>query len=81
MKTAISVPDELFEQVSKWTSVLGVGRSAFFTQAAQRYVQDLEKQSYTEQINAALDLIGGDDSWRDVSDYNLRRLAEEDEDW
>ncbi len=81
MKTAISVPDELFEQVSKWTSVLGVGRSTFFAQAARRYVDELEKQSYTEQVDAALDLIGGDDSWRDVSDHNLRRLAEEGEDW
>lgn len=81
MKTAISVPDELFEQVSKWTSVLGVGRSAFFAEAANRYVKELEANSLTEQINAALDLIGGDDSWRPVSDYNLRRLAAEDEDW
>lgn len=81
VKTAISVPDELFEQVTRWTSVLGVGRSAFFAQAARRYVQELEANSLTEQINAALDVVGDDDSWRDVTEHSRRLLARDAEDW
>lgn len=81
MKTAISVPDELFEQVTKWTSVLGVGRSAFFQRAAEAYVERLEAESFTREIDEALERIGGDGTLPDVLDDNMRRLAQDAEDW
>lgn len=81
MKTAISLPDELYEQVERWITHLGVNRSAFFARAAERYVRELEAESLTQQIDDALDRIGGDATMPDVLEYNRRRLAGEDEDW
>lgn len=81
MKTAISVPDELFEQVTKWSSVLGVGRSAFFQRAAQRLVEELEGESLTRAIDEALARVGGDGTLPDVLAHNVGRLADDAEDW
>lgn len=81
MKTAISVPDELFESVTKWVSVLGIARSQFFAQAAERYIAELEAESLTRQIDEALERIGDDGTLPDVLAYNRSRLAEDAEDW
>ena len=55
MKTAISLPDETFDRVSRTASDLGMSRSEFFTRAAQRYMDDLEAHSLTGQIDSALE--------------------------
>ena len=59
MKTAISLPDETFERVSRRASDLGMSRSEFFTRAAQRYLDELDAQSLTGQIDSALEHLGG----------------------
>lgn len=81
MKTAISVPDEVFEQVKAKAAELGVSRSEFFTQAARKYLGELESQSLTNQINEALDLAGHDDSAEFAVEAGrrlLNKLAEKD---
>lgn len=61
MKTAISLPDETFDRVSRRASDLGMSRSEFFTRAAQRYLDELEAQSLTGQIDRALESLRGTD--------------------
>jgi antitoxin MazE6 len=61
MKTAISLPDETFDRVSRRASDLGMSRSEFFTRAAQRYLDELDAQSLTGQINSALERLRGTD--------------------
>jgi metal-responsive CopG/Arc/MetJ family transcriptional regulator len=61
VKTAISVPDETFVQVERSAKCLGVTRSEFYTRAARFYLEHLEQESLTNEINAALELIGDDD--------------------
>lgn len=81
MKTAISVPDEVFHQVDAKAAELGVSRSEFFTQAARKYLAELEAQSLTNQFNEALEATGYDDSdqWAVEAGHRLlSRLAEED---
>lgn len=55
MKTAISVPDETFEKASRRAHELGVSRSEFFSRAATRYLDELDAESITDQINQAVD--------------------------
>ncbi|WP_043603082.1 CopG family ribbon-helix-helix protein [Candidatus Protofrankia datiscae] len=62
MKTAISIPDDTFDEVERHAVALGVSRSEFFTTAARHYLQKLDAQSLTERIDAALALAGPDDS-------------------
>lgn len=61
MKTAISLPDETFDRVAQRASDLGMSRSEFFTRAAQRYLDELDAQSLTGQIDSALDGFHGPD--------------------
>jgi metal-responsive CopG/Arc/MetJ family transcriptional regulator len=62
MKTAISMPDETFAQAERRAAELGLNRSEFVTRAVQRYLEQLDAESVTEQIDAAIGLLAGDDS-------------------
>ncbi len=61
MKTAISLPDETFDRITQRANELGVSRSEFFARAAQRYLDELDAQPLTGQINSALDRLHGPD--------------------
>jgi metal-responsive CopG/Arc/MetJ family transcriptional regulator len=61
MKTAISLPDETFDRVAQRACDLGVSRSEFFARAAQRYLDELDAQSLTGQIDSALERVHGAD--------------------
>lgn len=80
MKTAISIPDETFEQVEVRAGRLGMSRSEFFTRAAQRYLRQLDDESLTADIDAALGLAETDDSGKVAAAAGRRVLATED-DW
>lgn len=60
MKTAISVPDELFARVERRLAELGMNRSEFYAAAARAYLDALDGQSLTAEIDAALALIRAD---------------------
>ncbi len=81
MKTAISVPDGIFESVNRWVSVLHVSRSEFFTRAAQRYMDDLAAQTLTEQINAAVALAAADDSNAAAAGHARSVLGRDGDSW
>lgn len=78
MKTAISVPDETFAQAEHRAAALGMSRSEFFTRAAQRYLEQLDAESLTAGIDAAVELAGEDDSTSVAVAAARRRLAEAD---
>ena len=84
MKTAISMPDIVFRQVEEHAARLKVSRSAFLTTAAQRYIEELDRDDEVARINAALEYIGDtDDTNAVVAEYSRRRLAEAlaDDEW
>ncbi|KAA2246781.1 ribbon-helix-helix protein, CopG family [Solihabitans fulvus] len=82
MKTAISVPDETFAQVERSAKCMGVTRSEFYARAARFYLEHLEEESLTSEINAALELIGDDDdSAATAVDAGRRVLALADDEW
>jgi Ribbon-helix-helix protein, copG family. len=81
VKTAISIPDETFEQAEECASALGMSRSEFFTRAAQNYLELLAAESLTAQIDAAIDLAGTDESTVLAAAAGLRRLAQGEDDW
>ncbi|WP_456788304.1 ribbon-helix-helix protein, CopG family [Cellulomonas sp. P5_C5] len=82
MKTAISIPDETFERVSRRAHDLGMSRSEFFTQAAARYLDELDAESVTRQLDLALDALGaGDDSASVAVAAGRRVLDDGSDDW
>lgn len=81
MKTAISVPDEIFEQAAGQAAELGISRSEFFARAARSYLDELAAQSLTSQIDQALQAAGDDDSGAEAVAAGRRLLATGDDDW
>jgi len=55
VKTAISVPDGIFGRVEAAARRLGISRSEFFARAAEKWVDELEKDEITEKLNELLD--------------------------
>ena len=80
MKTAISLPEDTFEQATKQAAELGISRSEFFARAARRYLDDLASRSLTQQIDEALQTAGRDDSAAAAATAGRSRLARQD-DW
>jgi hypothetical protein len=77
MKTAISVPDETFEKASRRAHDLGMSRSEFFTRAAARYLDELDAESVTRQIDLAVAALAEqDDSAADAVVVGQRVLAD-----
>lgn len=81
MKAAISVPDDTFEQATQRAAALGMSRSEFFSRAAQRYLEFLDSQSLTRQVDAALASVGHDDAAEAAAVAGRRRLARDENDW
>jgi metal-responsive CopG/Arc/MetJ family transcriptional regulator len=81
MKTAISIPDEIFTRAEDRAAELGLSRSEFVTRAVQRYLEQLDAESITEQIDAAVALIGGDDSAKAAVGVGHRLLEASEDAW
>jgi antitoxin MazE6 len=74
MKTAISLPDDTYEEATRQAAELGISRSEFFARAARRYLQELAEGSLTDQINKALQ-AAADDSNAAAAAAGRARLA------
>ena len=82
MKTAISVPDDTFEKATRRAHDLGMSRSEFFARAAAGYLDELDAESVTCQIDLAVDaLAGGDDPASDAVAVARRLLGDTPVDW
>ncbi|MGE5829787.1 MAG: ribbon-helix-helix domain-containing protein [Micromonosporaceae bacterium] len=81
MKTAISIPDETFERADRQAAALGVSRSELYTTAVQRYLDQLEEESMVAGINAAVDMVGGDDSSDAAVVAGHRTLVAVEDEW
>ncbi|MDQ2706144.1 MAG: ribbon-helix-helix domain-containing protein [Actinomycetota bacterium] len=82
MKTAISLPDATFARVDDAAIRMGLSRSEIFVRAAERYLDELDADSITDQINAALDAGGGTDETNiDAVEHARATLSASHEQW
>lgn len=75
------MPDETFRRASERAAQLGMSRSEFFTRAAVDYLDHLDDESITQQVDAALTLSSDDGSARDAVRQGRHRLAAGDDEW
>jgi metal-responsive CopG/Arc/MetJ family transcriptional regulator len=54
VKTAISLPDDLFDRVNRHAQHLGMSRSEFFAAAAARWADELDGAELTVAIDRAV---------------------------
>jgi metal-responsive CopG/Arc/MetJ family transcriptional regulator len=76
VKTAISVPDPIFERVEQASARLGVSRSEFYARAAERWLAQLDDDGTTAAIDRAID---GSDVDAAFTSEAARSLAESSE--
>jgi metal-responsive CopG/Arc/MetJ family transcriptional regulator len=81
MKTAISIPDDTFERASRRARDLGMSRSEFFTRAVAYYLYQLDAESLTDQINAAVAALAGRDDTAEQAVSAGRRVLASTPEW
>ncbi len=57
MKTAISLPDELFHAAEETAKELGIPRSQLIAKALKEFISKQRKEHITEQLNRVYDKI------------------------
>lgn len=60
MKTAISVPDEVFEAAERAAKKLGVSRSEFYANAVREFIERYGREGITETLNEVYASIQSD---------------------
>jgi metal-responsive CopG/Arc/MetJ family transcriptional regulator len=59
MKTAVSIPDEVFEEAERLAIELQTSRSQLYSRALQEFVAKHAPDRVTEAMNRVVDEIGG----------------------
>jgi metal-responsive CopG/Arc/MetJ family transcriptional regulator len=78
MKTAISVPDEVFTRAEVFARRRGMTRSALFTVAVDEYVQHHRAEDVTRRLN---EVYAKEDSTLDPVLERLQTLSLPREEW
>jgi hypothetical protein len=58
VKTAISLPDSLFEEAERVAARLGLSRSELYVRAIMRFVREHSGDAITEAINRVVGKVG-----------------------
>jgi metal-responsive CopG/Arc/MetJ family transcriptional regulator len=78
MKTAISIPDQVFSRADRFAQIRKMTRSALFTIAVEEYIQHHRQDNVTEKLN---EVYAKTDSSLDPILDNLQALSLPKEDW
>ena len=57
MKTAVSIPDPIFEEAENLTQRLGKSRSQLYAEALAEYITRHDPTTVTDRLNAVVDSI------------------------
>jgi Ribbon-helix-helix protein, copG family len=68
MKTAISIPDEIFEQAERAAKRLGLSRSELFTKAVKEFLDQRSATNITRSYDAGF----GDGEEDDLTEFRRR---------
>jgi hypothetical protein len=58
MKTAVSIPDDVFEEAERLAAELGTSRSQLYSRALQEFVARHAPDRLTEAMNRVVDEVG-----------------------
>ena len=60
MKTAVSIPDPIFETADQLAKELGISRSELYAQALEDLIRNRKREHITASINATLASLGAE---------------------
>jgi metal-responsive CopG/Arc/MetJ family transcriptional regulator len=75
MKTAVSLPDELYEQAEKTAEEMGIPRSQLFARALEQFIERHRRENITEQLNKVYSETASEE-FEDISDAGLLSLRD-----
>jgi predicted transcriptional regulator len=78
MKTAVSMPDEVFEQAETLAKLMGVSRSALYVLALQEFIERHTHDAITAKLN---EVYANSDSSLDPGFVRAQARVLEDEGW
>lgn len=78
MKTAISIPDQVFEAAESLANRLGVSRSELYSKAVEAFIKQHRNQGVTARLN---DIYGAESNALDEEYYKLQNRSIDKEDW
>lgn len=78
MKTAISIPDDLFYAAEETAAELGIPRSQLVARALKEYISKHHHDHITEQLNRVYEKIAGNEKNEDAGIETLRKLTKND---
>jgi len=80
MKTAISLPDTLYEDAEKTAKSMGIPRSQLFAKALEEFINHHKIESITEKYNEIYSQIDSKDlsQIESINLLNLRELTKND---
>jgi metal-responsive CopG/Arc/MetJ family transcriptional regulator len=78
MKTAISLPDELFEQAERVARQLNMNRSQLYVAALREFLDKRDAESVTARLN---EIYGGESSSLDPVVMEMQRLSLPKDEW
>jgi predicted transcriptional regulator len=61
VKTAISVPDEIFRRATRYAKRLGISRSELFTRAVEEFLEEQRSREILASYDRAFGADAGDD--------------------
>ncbi len=73
MKTAISLPDRLYEEAKKTAQQMGIPRSQLFAKALEEFIQRHNREQITKQLNAVYEELDSAE-FSDISCVSLESI-------
>jgi metal-responsive CopG/Arc/MetJ family transcriptional regulator len=75
MKTAVSIPDEVFQEAERLAAELQTSRSQLYSRALQEFVTRHSPDRMTEAMNRVVDKVGSEVD--EFSERAARRVLEQ----
>jgi metal-responsive CopG/Arc/MetJ family transcriptional regulator len=75
MKTAVSLPDRLYEEAEKTAQAMGIPRSQLFAKALKEFLERHRRENITERLNRVYSETTSDE-FGDISNGGLESLRE-----
>ena len=77
MKTAVSVPDRLFEAIDRLARSEGRSRSAVYTAALRQYLAHHQPGEITEALDRVVEAVGAEpDQWVEATSRAVLEASE-----
>ncbi len=78
MKTAISIPDDLFTDAEITAKQLGLARSQLYVKAIKEFIEHHNKDKITEKLNHLYSNSPADNDFSDIGIESLREATKND---